>query len=119
LGVVAVSSAIAIGGAWMATHRFQTRPGGTARRSPPPVVIAPPAAPTPAPSKKVDRSAPAPVKQAAKPDNVLSNKGVIDMVEAKVSPSLIMQLIRTSKTKFDLSVPEIIRLTKAGVPDEV
>jgi hypothetical protein len=30
-----------------------------------------------------------------------------------------MDLIRSSKTKFDLSVPEIIRLTKAGVPDEV
>ncbi|HLJ47130.1 MAG TPA: serine/threonine-protein kinase [Bryobacteraceae bacterium] len=51
--------------------------------------------------------------------NVLTNQGVIEMVEAKVSPTLIIEQIRSSKTKFDLSTPEIIRLTKAGVPDAV
>ncbi len=36
------------------------------------------------------------------------------MVAAKVSTPLIIGQIQTSKTKFDLSTAQIIRLTKAG-----
>jgi hypothetical protein len=69
-----------------------------------------------APVKKAD----APAKPAPKPEYVLTNKGVIEMAEAKVSPSLIISEIRAAKlTKFEFSVAEIIKLSKAGVPDEV
>jgi hypothetical protein len=120
LGISAFVIAVAIGGAWIATQRSKGRPVETARTAPlPQVVPAAPAAPPPAVQKKVEKSQPPPVKQAARPDNVLTNKSVIDMTDAKVSPALIMDLIRSSKTRFDLSVPEIIRLTKAGVPDDV
>jgi len=52
-------------------------------------------------------------------DDVLTNKTVIDMIKAKVAPSLIVSQIRASKTNFNLSTSEIIRLTKAGVPEQV
>src|SRR5947209_8024424 len=41
------------------------------------------------------------------------------MIKAKVAPSLIVSQIRSSKTNFNLSSSEIIRLTKAGVPEQV
>ena len=56
--------------------------------------------------------------EEAKP-NVLNNDGVIDMVKGKVSQELIAATIRDSKTEFDLSAPEVIRLTKENVPDAV
>ena len=126
LGLSSFVITSAIGGALFLARRSQqpaqTPPTQTARTAPapapPPVVTIAPAAPPPA-VKKIEKSATAPVKPAPKPDNVLTNKGIIDMAEAKVSPTLMMDLIRSSKTKFDLSVPEIIRLTKAGVPEEV
>jgi len=71
---------------------------------------------------------PVPGKAAAKPseikpsplaDAVLTNDGVLEMVQAKVSTQLIIGQIESSKTKFDLSTAQIIRLTKAGVPDAV
>jgi predicted Ser/Thr protein kinase len=52
-------------------------------------------------------------------DAVLTNDGVLAMVQAKVSTPLIIGQIQSSQTKFDLSTAEIIRLTKAGVPDVV
>jgi len=52
-------------------------------------------------------------------DAVLTNEGVLQMVQAKVSTALIVGQIQSSKTQFDLSTAEIIRLTKAGVPDTV
>jgi hypothetical protein len=41
------------------------------------------------------------------------------MVAANVAPSVIMSQIRASKTNFNLSAVEVIRLTKAGVPADV
>jgi len=41
------------------------------------------------------------------------------MVAAKVSTPLILTQIQSSKTHFNLSTSEVIRLTKAGVPDVV
>jgi len=41
------------------------------------------------------------------------------MVQAGVAPSLIVSHIRSSQTTFNLSTAELIRLTKAGVPEPV
>ena len=68
-------------------------------------VTPPPAVPPPASEKSND--------------DVLTNKTVIDMIKAKVAPSLIVSQIRASKTNFNLSTSEIIRLTKAGVPEQL
>jgi serine/threonine protein kinase len=86
------------------------------RHAPPPVVemtvanpvvetAATPAPPTPEPS--------APVEPA---DTVLTNDQILELAQAKVPTSVILSQIRTSKTNFNLSPSEIIRLTKAGVP---
>jgi serine/threonine-protein kinase len=70
-------------------------------------------------------SRPATVPSATTPnappaaEAVLTNDSVLDMVQAKVAPSLILSQIRSSKTNFNLSALEIIRLTKAGTPPEV
>lgn len=71
-----------------------------AARTPPPVpVVAPEPAPPPPP-----------------PDTTLTNDSVLDMVKEKVPTDLILSQIRAAdKTKFDLSTPEVIRLTKGGV----
>jgi hypothetical protein len=56
--------------------------------------------------------APEPEQHGASP---LTNQSVIDMVEAKVPEAVIMDHIRASKTKFDLSTHAIIDLSKADV----
>ena len=38
------------------------------------------------------------------------------MTEAKVRPSVIVSQIRASKTNFNLSAGEVIRLSRSGVP---
>jgi predicted Ser/Thr protein kinase len=61
---------------------------------------------------------PAPVEAPPPPppDTTLTNDSVIDMVKAKVNADLILSQIRSAeKTNFDLSTPEIIRLSKEGV----
>jgi serine/threonine protein kinase len=52
-------------------------------------------------------------------DGVLTNDGILAMVKADVSTKLILDQIRNSKTRFDLSTSEIIRLTEGDVPAEV
>jgi serine/threonine protein kinase len=59
------------------------------------------------------------VKPSPLADAVLTNDEVLEMVQAKVSTPIIISQIQSSPTKFDLSTAEIIRLTKAGVPDTV
>jgi serine/threonine-protein kinase len=49
-------------------------------------------------------------------DGTLTNDSIIDMVRAKVAPSVISSQIRASKTNFSLSPAEVIRLSNAGVP---
>ena len=50
------------------------------------------------------------------PDTTLTNDSVLEMVKEKVPPDLILSQIRAAeKTNFDLSTPEVIRLTKGGV----
>ena len=52
-------------------------------------------------------------------DVPLTNDMVLEMVQAKVPVALILTHIRASKPGFDLSTAEVIRLTKAGVPESV
>ena len=66
---------------------------------PAPVAVAEPAPPPPPP-----------------PDTTLTNDSVLAMVKEKVPTDLILSQIRSAdKTNFDLSTPEVIRLTKGGV----
>jgi hypothetical protein len=50
-------------------------------------------------------------------DQALTNDNIIQMVEAKVAPAVILSQIRNSKTAFNLSASEVIRLSRAGVPE--
>jgi len=126
-GVAAAVLAIAGGGAWWWTHRTkppvpvqaQSVQSQNPASAPPPVAaVQPPADVTP-----VVTPVPAPVAPAVPPvapaDQALSNLNIIQMVEAKVAPAVILSQIRNSKTAFSLSAPEVIRLTKAGVPETV
>jgi serine/threonine-protein kinase len=72
----------------------------------------------PASGKAAARTGPE-IKPSPLADAVLTNEGVLAMVQAKVSTPLIIDQIQSSKTQFNLSTAEIIRLTKAGVPDTV
>jgi predicted Ser/Thr protein kinase len=73
----------------------------------------------PASGKAAAHAPPSETKPSPLADAALTNDGVLEMVQAKVSTPLIIGQIQSSKTKFDLSTAEIIRLTKAGVPDTV
>jgi serine/threonine protein kinase len=57
--------------------------------------------------------APAPV------DSVVGNASIIEMIQAQVPIPVIVEHIRSSKTSFNLSKAEVIRLVKAGVPQAV
>ena len=97
IGGAVLALAAAGGGTWWWMH-----PRGAAQ----PVaveVFQPGPAPIPAPE-------PQPV------DAGLTNDNIIEMVQAKVAHSVILEAIRSSSTSFNLSPAEIIRLTKAGVP---
>jgi serine/threonine protein kinase len=87
--------AAAVGGVywWSTGHRSAPSPAGTQPRA---SAAAPPS-----------------------PDATLTNDNVIEMIGAKVTPSLIVSQIRASKTNFNLSASEVIRLTRAGVPADV
>ncbi len=60
--------------------------------------------------------APVPEKKGS---GVLTNQSVIDMVAAEVPAAVIIAHIRASKTKFDLSTTEIIKLSNNDVPAAV
>jgi serine/threonine-protein kinase len=113
-GVAAAVVAIAGGGAWWWTHRAP-KPAIAAQAqnpvpAPPPVAVQPPSVTAPV--------APA-VPPVAPTDQALTNDNIIQMVEAKVAPAVILSQIRNSKTAFSLSAPEVIRLTRASVPESV
>src|SRR5437762_3564812 len=52
-------------------------------------------------------------------DEVLTNEEVMSMLKAGLSPTVIVNKIRTSKTRFNLSTNELIRLKQAGLNDEI
>jgi predicted Ser/Thr protein kinase len=82
----------------------------------PPVAQVPVETPAPAPADQTPAPEPAPAAPAAAPDGTLNNDGVLEMVKENVPAQVILGQIRSSKTNFDLSTPEVIRLTKGGVP---
>jgi hypothetical protein len=104
LAVAAVATAFAAAiGVWFAVGHRRPNPA-------PSTITTAPAVSTPA----------APVPAAPAPDaGVLTNDGVLSMLRANVAPAVILQQIRNSPTKFDLSVKEVIRLTEAGASTEV
>ncbi len=101
LGVAGVIAVVAAGGWWW-THR--------AVENPPAAVVAPEA---PAPEVPSPTPAPGPTNSA------LTNDNILEMVQAKASASIIISHIRSSKTNFILTTPEVIRLVKGGVPESV
>jgi serine/threonine protein kinase len=54
-----------------------------------------------------------------KGSGVLTNQSIIDLVAAEVPETVIIGHIRASRTKFDLSTAEIIRLSNSDVPAAV
>ncbi|MBA3693146.1 MAG: hypothetical protein H0W77_06865, partial [Acidobacteria bacterium] len=52
-------------------------------------------------------------------DETMTNEEVISLTKAGLNKSLIVDKIRTSKSKFDLSTDALIKLKKAGVDDDV
>jgi serine/threonine protein kinase len=79
-----------------------------------PATLQPPAV-TSKPSPVAGPDAPPPPQA----EGVLTNDNIIQLVEGKVAPSVIVTQIRSSKTKFNFSTSELIRLSKAGVPELV
>jgi len=113
--MVAAAAALVLaaagGGIWWKKHHARMAPVSQALPAPAPQAIAEaPAVASPVPAATADQAA---------ADAVLTNQNILDMVDAKISNALIINQIRSSKTKFNLSVPEVIRLSKAGVPDAV
>jgi serine/threonine protein kinase len=89
--IVAIVVASAVG--WLWSHRTIPQPA-----APSPVAVAP----APAPPNPVD--------------GALTNDNILEMLQAKAPVSVILGQIRSSKTNFNLSTAEVIRLVKAGVP---
>jgi len=110
-GAAVVVLAIAGGGAWWWTHR-----------TPKPEAVPQIAAQTntqPAPPVPVEAPVAAPLVPAIPVDQALTNDNIVQMMEAKVSQAIILSQIRNSKTAFNLSAQEVIRLSKAHVPENV
>ena len=68
------------------------------------------------PAPPVAPAAPVAEKEGA---SVLTNQSIIEMVGAAVPAAVIIGHIRASKTNFDLSTTEIIKLSKSDVPAAV
>jgi hypothetical protein len=103
--------AIAGGGAWWWTHR-------TPKTEPAPQIAAQTNT-QPAPQAPAEAPAAAPVPPVVPVDQALTNDNIIQMMEAKVSQAIILSQIRNSKTAFNLSAQEVIRLSKARVPENI
>jgi serine/threonine-protein kinase len=102
IGALVVILLVGGGGAWwtMKKRAAEKAAAQLAAQTPPPAPVA--------------ETAPAPPPPP--PDTTLTNDSVLDMVTQKVPSDLILSQIRsTDKTNFDLSTPEVIRLSKGGV----
>ena len=107
IGVVAAVVVLGGAGAFFFARKHAT---------PPPVARVQVETPAPEPAVQTPAPEPAPAAPAAAPDGTLNNDGVLEMVKESVPTQVILSQIRSSKTNFDLSTPEVIRLTKGGVP---
>ena len=58
------------------------------------------------------------LKDSAHPE-VVTNQTVIDMVNAKLPPDVVVTKIQTSKTEFDLSTTALVKLNESAVPADV
>jgi serine/threonine-protein kinase len=96
----------AFGSYWYIKHRSSAQATVQAPSSAPAPVNAPASVPAATP-------APPPA------ETVLTNDSIVEMVQAKVPPSVIIGQMRSTKTKFNFSTAELIRLSKAGVPENV
>lgn len=102
LSCVIALCVITAGAVWWTRHH-KPAPVETAAVNPPPAQPAPDPGPTANPA-----------------DQGMTNDQVIEMVQAKVSPTQIIATIRSSdKTNFSLTPTELIRLAKAGVTDNI
>lgn len=52
-------------------------------------------------------------------DEIITNDEVISLSKAGLNSSIIVDKIRTSKSKFDLSTDALIKLKKAGISDDI
>ena len=57
--------------------------------------------------------------KSSKRAGTLTNQGILDLLEAEVPETVIISHIHASKTRFNLSTDEIIKLTKAGATPAV
>jgi hypothetical protein len=57
--------------------------------------------------------------QAQNGEEVLTNDSVITLSKAGLSPTIIVNKIRASKTNFNMSTDELIRLKQARIPDDI
>jgi len=92
IGIACLVVAAAIGGGyfwWIARHRSATPASQSSART------------------------------VAAPDGTLTNDSIVEMAQARVAPDVIVSQIRASKTNFNLSAAEVIRLSKAGVASDV
>ena len=105
--IIVVLAVAALGGWWWVKHR-ETAPQPAAQVATPAVVTAPVQPPP------VEQQ-PSTAATAPSTDGAMSNDSVLEMVQAKVPAALILSQIRSSKTNFNLSTEEVIRLSKAGV----
>lgn len=64
-------------------------------------------------------AAPAAAQGTKAGGEVLTNENVISMTRAGLSPTIIVSKIRASKTAFDTTTDELIRLKRERVPDAV
>ena len=125
VAVLAIAAAVAVAGGatWWAVAR---------RRAPQPAPSQPeasaqaPGQDTAAPAASTgSAAAPAPAPNPAMPpaptaaSAPLTNDSIVQMLEAKVPIAVILGQIRSSKTQFDFSTAEVIRLSHAGAPESL
>ena len=121
----AVLAGVLVGGTLLAVMGgvalWNKHKNGALPPAPPEVAVNAPSTPVPEPpvTPPPADAGTAPAAPVLPADGTLTNDQIVEMVAAKVSPSLIIGQIRNSKTNFTLTPAELIRLTKAGVPDNV
>src|SRR5882724_6726479 len=57
--------------------------------------------------------------QNAAREEVLTNETIVSLTKANLPPAVIVNKIKSSKTNFDTSTSELLRLKQTGVSDEV
>ncbi len=58
-------------------------------------------------------------EREAEATDTLTNEDIVQMVESKLSETLILMKIKTSKTSFDVRTDALLALTNAGISENV